>query len=160
MVAVAGMMLYTPLILADGDESDGEVLNDKSSTLVNGTAFKDCAGRRWLKARLVWRFLKNAELAELEGTVVTSFQNMLIMNTEEGQVRIHLPPTWLVEDETMSKAELIERYLSPSESIIINALKTTIVNNEGLSIYLLFGVEITNELEVNAQAVLPFNIET
>jgi hypothetical protein len=157
MVAVAGIMLYTPLISADGNDPDGEVLNDKPS--VNDTAFEACAGRRWLKSRLVWRFLHNAEFAELEGTVVTLFQNMLIINTDEGQVRIHLPPTWLIGEETMSKTELFERYLSPNESIIINALKTTIVNKEGLNIYLLVGVEITDELEVNAQAVLPFNIE-
>jgi hypothetical protein len=98
---------------------------------------------------------------EVEGTVVDLFRDMLIANTNEGQIQIHLPKAWTVDGELTMREELFESgYLSAGENITVRALRADITDEEGLSIYLLLGYEIIDESGVSAYAILPFNIET
>jgi hypothetical protein len=86
---------------------------------------------------------------------------MLIVSTAEGQVRIHLPHAWTVDEELMMRTELFESdYLSVGEDIAVNALRADVIDKEGFRVYLLLGYEIIDESGVRAYAVLPFNIET
>jgi hypothetical protein len=88
IVAVASVFLYAPLTNAfqpSGDpESDVEILND-----MNFEARYMC--KPSLKAWRVWWFLNHPEPTEVDGAAVTLFKNMLIVDTTEGQIRIHLP---------------------------------------------------------------------
>ena len=170
-IAVVGALLYTPLINAlqtdEGQESDTEMPNDMN--FAAHPRFKS-----WLRARLgesdartrnkrtraVWWFLNHSEPVEAEGTAVTLFKSMLVVNTVEGQIRIHLPPAWIVGEEQTMREELFENgYLSVDKSITVKALRADMIDKEELCIYLLLGYEIINEDDVHAYAVLPFNIE-
>jgi len=170
-IAVVGALLYTPLINAlqtdEGQESDIEMPNDMN--FAAHPRFKS-----WLRARLgesdvrthnkraraVWWFLNHSEPVEVEGTAVTLFKSMLIVNTVEGQIRIHLPPAWIVGEEQTMREELFENgYLSVDKSITVKALRADMIDKEELCIYLLLGYEIIDEDDVHAYAVLPFNIQ-
>jgi hypothetical protein len=158
IVAVASVFLYAPLTNAlqpNGDqESNVEILND-----MNFDAHCRCKPR--LKARLVWWFLNHSEPTEVNGTAVALFKNMLIADTSEGQIRIHLPQAWTVNGEIIMREELFESgYLSEGENITVKALRADVIDKEGLCVYLLLGYEIIDESGANACAVLPFNIET
>ncbi|MFQ6073851.1 MAG: hypothetical protein ACE5KC_01400 [Candidatus Bathyarchaeia archaeon] len=158
VVAVASVLLYAPLTNAlqsrEEQVSDVETFDNENFAVF----------RRWrprLKARLVWWFLHHSEPVEVEGTAVDLFRDMLIADTSEGQIRIHLPQAWTVDGELTMREELFESgYLSAGEDITVKALRADITNEEGLSIYLLLGYEIIDESGVSAYAVLPFNIET
>lgn len=157
MVAVASVLLYAPLTNAlqsdEGQESDVEINNENFAAC--------CRGKPWLKARLGWWFLNHSEPVEVEGTAVALFKDMLIVNTAEGQIRIHLPRPWTVDEELTMRAELFESgYLSVGENITVKALRADVIDKEGLRVYLLLGYEIIDESGDHAYAVLPFNIET
>ena len=147
-IAVASALLYMPLTIAlqSGEEEVPEGVR--------------CGQRPRLRARLAWRFLNHSEPVEIEGTVVTLFKNMLIVDTAEERIRIHLPPQWNVDEEVMPRAEFYESYLSVGEEITVEALRANVIDKEGLCIYLLLAYEIINEGGAHAYAVLPFNIET
>jgi len=86
---------------------------------------------------------------------------MLLADTAEGQIRIHLPQAWTVSGELMMREELFESgYLSEGENITVEVLRADVTNKEGLCIYLLLDYEIINESNIHVYAVLPFNIET
>ena len=157
MVAVAAMMLYAPLTnaLQAGEEQEPymEVYNDENLDAC-------CRRRPRPKARWVWWFLNHSEPVELEGTAVTLFKNMLVVEVDGGQIRIHLPQAWIVNGELMTREELFESgYLSAGENLTIKALRADLIDKEGLSFYLLLGYEIIDSSEVSAYAVLPFNID-
>jgi len=98
---------------------------------------------------------------EVEGAIVTLLRGMLVVNTVEGQIRIHLPQEWIVDEELMMREELFENgYLSVDETITVKALRGNMIDKEGLRIYLLLGYEIIDETGAHAYAALPFNIET
>ena len=170
-IAVVGVLLYTPLINAlqsdEGQESDIEMPND-----MNFAAHPRC--KSWLRTRLgesdvtthnkraraIWWFLNHSEPVEVEGTAVTLFKSMLVVNTVEGQIRIHLPPAWIVGEEQMMREELFESgYLSVDENITVKVLRADMIDKEELGIYLLLGYEIIDEDDVHAYAILPFNIQ-
>ncbi|MCK4440148.1 hypothetical protein KAU85_04100 [Candidatus Bathyarchaeota archaeon] len=158
MVVVASVLLYAPITVAlnsgEGQECCGKALNNEN--------FVACGRRRpWLKARLCWWFLNHSEPVEVEGTAVALLKDMLILDTAEGQIRIHLPQEWIVDQELTMREELFESgYLSGDESVNIKALRADVIDKEGLCIYLLLGYEIINDSNIHAYAVLPFNIET
>jgi len=158
IVAVASVFIYAPLTNAlqpNGDpESDVEILND-----INFEARCRCRPR--VKARRAWWFLNHSEPTELDGTAVAVFKNMLIIDTSEGQIRIHLPQAWTIDGQVMMREELFESgYLSEGETITVKALRANVIDKKGLCVYLLLGYEIINESAVHAYAILPFNIET
>jgi len=157
IVAVASVFLYAPLTNAfqpNGDqESDVEILND-----MNFEARCRCKPR--VKARRGWWFLNHSEPTEVDGAAVALFKNMLILDTSEGQIRIHLPRAWTVDGQVTMREELFESsYLSEGETITVKALRADVINKEGLCVYLLLGYEIINKSTVHAYAILPFNIE-
>jgi len=159
IVAVASVFLYAPLTNAfqpngNPPESDVEMLND-----MNFEA--RCRGRPRVKARRTWWFLNHSEPTEIDGTAVALFKNMLILDTGEGQIRIHLPQAWTIDGQVTMREDLFESgYLSEDETITVKALRADVIDKQGLCVYLLLGYEIINESGASACAVLPFNIET
>ena len=122
---------------------------------------KPAAFRVGLKVRFVWWFLNHSEPVEIDGTVVTLTENMLILGTGEDQIRMHLPAEWTVDNEVLTREELFASgYLSEGENITVKALGADLINKEGLRIYLLVGYEIIDNAGVHAIANLPVNIET
>jgi len=158
IVAVASVFLYAPLTNAlqsnGNQESDVEILND-----MNFEARCRCKPRP--RIRRAWWFLNHSEPTEVNGAAVVLFKNMLIVDTGEGQIRIHLPQAWTVNGEVTMIEELFESgYLSEGETITVKALRADVIDKQGLCVYLLLGYEMINEASVHAYAVLPFNIET
>ncbi len=148
-VAVASALLYMPLTSALRSEA----------TDVEGERAGRC--KPWVRARLGWWFLNHSEPVEVEGAAVTLVKGMLVVNTAEGQIRVHLPQEWTVGEELVMRGELFESgYLSVGENITVKALRGNVIDKEGLRIYLLLGYEIIDESSVHAYAALPFNIET
>jgi hypothetical protein len=151
-IAVASVLLYAPLTNAHqfGEEQSPE------------TRFVKCYKcKPRLRAHLIRWFLRRSEPVEVEGTVVALFKRLLIVNTDEGQIRIHLSQAWIIDEELTMREELFESgYLSKGENIVVKALRADVIAKEGLRIYLLLGYEIIDESGVHAYAVLPFNIET
>lgn len=148
-VAVASALLYMPLTNALQSEVPD----------VEGTYAHRC--KPWLKARRSWWFLNHSEPVEVEGAAVTLLRGMPVVNTAEGQIRIHLSREWIVDEEPMMREELFESgYLSVGENITVKTLRGNMIDKEGLCIYLLLGYEIIDETGAHAYAVLPFNIET
>ena len=85
---------------------------------------------------------------------------MLIVDTSEDQIRVHLPAEWTVGNELTLREELFASgYLSEGENITVKALEANLIDKEGLRIYLLVGYEIINESGVHAYANLHVNIE-
>jgi len=158
IVAVASVFLYAPLtnaLQSNGDpESDVEILNN-----INFDARCRCRPR--VKARRAWWFLNHPEPAEVNGAAVALFKNMLIVDTAEGQIRIHLPQAWTIDGQVTMREELFESgYLSEGKTITVKALRADVIDKQGLCVYLLLGYEIINGSTVHAYAILPFNIET
>jgi hypothetical protein len=126
--------------------------------------FEECrpAGfRAGLKVRFVWWFLNHSEPVEVDGTVVTLTEKMLILSTGKDQTRVHLPAEWTVDGEVLTLEELFASgYLSEGESITVKALGADLIDKMGLRIYLLVGYEIIDDTGVHATANLPVNIET
>ncbi len=149
MVVVASALLYMPLTSA---------FQSEVSEVEGMYAHKR---KPWFKARLGWWFLNHSEPVEVEGDIVILLRSMLVVNMAEGQIRIHLPQEWIVDEELMTREELFKNgYLSVGETITVTALRRNIVDKEGLHIYLLLGYEIIDETSAYTCAVLPFNIET
>jgi len=152
IVAVASALLYAPL-------TNALQSNEEQRPDVEVVEFHRRKPR--FKAHRVRWFLNHSEPVEVEGTAVALFKDMLIVRTAEGQVRIHLPHAWTVDEELMMRAYLFESdYLSVAEDIAVKALRTDVINKEGFHVYLLLGYEIIDESDARAYAVLPFNIET
>ncbi|MBE0520597.1 hypothetical protein IBX35_06110 [Candidatus Bathyarchaeota archaeon] len=158
IVAIASVFLYAPLTNAfqpNGDpESDVEILND-----INFEARCRCRPRP--RIRRAWWFLNHSKPTEVDGAAGALFKNMLIVDTSEGQIRIHLPRAWTVNGQVTMRQELFESgYLSEGETITVKVLRADVIDKQGLCVYLLLGYEIINESTVHAHAILPFNIET
>jgi len=106
------------------------------------------------------RLIANATPTEINGTVVAVVRNMLVLDTDEGHVRIHLPPVWTVNSEVMEREELFNNTFSTvGQEVTVMVLKTVVFENDDLTINLMMGYEIVNAAEVHAYAALPFNIE-
>jgi hypothetical protein len=152
---VASMLIYLPFTYAA--ETSGEVESDIMSEAIQESKplFSRVAKFRFVK----W-FLNNSEPVEIEGTVVLLSEKMLIVDTAEDQIRVHLPAEWTVGDELTLREELFAcGYLSEGENITVKALGVDVIDKEGLRIYLVVGYEIINESGVHAYANLHVNIE-
>jgi len=159
VAAVAGLLIYVPLSLAGQRNNYRDMQNDIPPVIDENIPCPQPVDRP--RFELLKRFLANSTPVEIRGNVVRLVKRLLVLNTERGQVRIHLPLTWIVEEQELEREDLFEiDYLTIGQNITVKALKGTLVTKEVYSIYVLFGYEIINANSVHAYAVLPFNIET
>jgi len=106
------------------------------------------------------RLIVNATPIEINGTVVALVNDMLVLNTDDGHVRIHLPSVWTLNYEVMRREELFnDTFSSIGQNVTVKALKAVLLEGDGFSINVMMGYEIINADSVHAYAVLPFNIE-
>jgi type II secretory pathway pseudopilin PulG len=116
----------------------------------------ECNGRP-----LINRFLQNATAATVQGTVVTEFKGMLILDTNTSQVRILLPKNWAVNSEVVNRTTLFNStFATTGSNITIKVLESNIFNNTSFTINVMMGYEAINATNTHAAAVLPFNIQT
>lgn len=105
------------------------------------------------------RFLNNANLSEVTGTVVSEFQGVLVLSTDQGQVRVLLPKMWSYNNQLLNRTELINNiFAGTGQTITVKVLKGEWVKN-GFSLNVMIGYEAVNAADAHAYAVLPFNIE-
>lgn len=112
--------------------------------------------RQWIK-----RFLENATITTVNGTVVSLFRGMLILDTASGEVRVLVPKYWSVGTEVVGRWKLFNStysFSAPGQSVTVKALESEMFENPSFSINVMVGYEITNATGKNAYAVLPFNI--
>jgi hypothetical protein len=146
-VAVAGVLLYTPLTRA---------LQSAECNETSEADRGDISKLEWV----LW-FLNNSEPVAIEGAAVTLLDGMLVVNTADGQVRVALPEEWTVGTDVVAREMLFESsYLSVGENVTVSALRADIIQKEGLSIYFAVGYEIVDDAGVHAYAAIPINIET
>lgn len=107
------------------------------------------------------RFLENATITIVNGTVVSEFKSMLILNTGSGEVRILMPQYWSVNNEVVGTSKLLNSTYSfsgPGENITATVLGSRLFSNMSFSIDVMVGYKITNATGTDTYAVLPFNI--
>jgi hypothetical protein len=107
------------------------------------------------------KFLENATATAVNGTVVSEFKGMFIMDTGQSEVRILMPQYWSVGTEVVGRGKLFNTTYSfsgPGENVTVKALESEVFNNPSFSINVMVGYEITNATGTTAYAVLPFNI--
>jgi len=107
------------------------------------------------------KFLENATAATVNGTVVTEFKGMLILDTGQSEVRILMPQYWSVGTEVFDREKLFNTTYSfsgPGENVSVKALESEVFTNPSFSINVMVGYEITNATGTTTYAVLPFNI--
>jgi hypothetical protein len=109
----------------------------------------------------VWvkKFLENATITTVNGTVVSLF--MLILDIGSGEVRILMPKYWSVGSEVIGRWRLFNSTYSfsgPGQNVTVKALESEVFENPSFSINVMVGYEITNGTGATAYAVLPFNI--
>jgi hypothetical protein len=104
-------------------------------------------------------FLENATISTVQGTVVSEYKDMLILNTDAGQVRVLLPKEWSVNNDTISRGELFNgTFASSGQNVTIKVLESDVFSNASFSINVMIGYEAINATSTHAYAVLPFNI--
>lgn len=109
----------------------------------------------------IWWFLNNSEPTSVDGTIVMLLRDMLIVDTEAGQIRIFLPEEWTIDTTvTTSEGLFTNNYFEAGENVTVSALRANIISKEGLRIYFLLGYEIADCSNNHAYAALPLNIET
>ncbi len=105
------------------------------------------------------QFLQNATLSDVQGTVVSEFRSMLILDTGTGQVRVLLPKFWSVDNGVVGRAALFNSsFAMPGDNVTIGVLSSDVFANQNFSINVMVGYEATNATGTHAYAVLPFNI--
>jgi hypothetical protein len=134
-----------------------------SYTVDDGTNVQQYCGHVGMDGAHPWakRFLENATITTINGTVVSEFKGMLILNTGSGEVRILMPQYWSVNSEVVGRSKLLNSTYSfsgPGENITATVLESRLFSNASFSIGVMVGYEITNATGTNAYAVLPFNI--
>jgi hypothetical protein len=104
-------------------------------------------------------FLENATISTVQGTVVSEYKDMLILNTDAGQVRVLLPKEWSVNNDIISRGELFNgTFASSGQNVTIKVLESDVFSNASFSINVMIGYEAINATYTHAYAVLPFNI--
>jgi hypothetical protein len=103
---------------------------------------------------------QNATLANVSGTVVSEVKGTLILDTGSGQIRVSLPEDWTVGTEVVNRNTLFNgTFASPGQSVTIEVIESSVFSNANFSINEMLGYEATNATNVQAYAVLPFNIQ-
>jgi hypothetical protein len=109
----------------------------------------------WIKG-----FLENATLSTVQGTVVSEFKGMLILNTGSSQIRVLLPKDWSVSNEVVDRVKLFNgTFASSGQNVTVKVLESDVFNNVNFSINVMMGYEAINATGTHAYAVLPFNIQ-
>jgi hypothetical protein len=105
--------------------------------------------------------LQNATLATVQGTIVSEYRGMLILDTNTSQIRVQLPNAWTLDNQVVSRATLFNgTFTSQGQSVTLKVLESDVVNNTNFSINVMMGYEAINATGTHAYAVLPFNIQT
>jgi hypothetical protein len=106
------------------------------------------------------RFLENATLSTVQGTIVSQYKDILILNTDTGQIRVLLPREWTLGNEVVNRATLFNgTFASSGQNVTVKVLKSDVFSNTSFSINVMMGYEAINATGTHAYAVLPFNIQ-
>lgn len=104
--------------------------------------------------------LQNATLSTVQGTVVSDFKGMLILDTGASQVRVLLPKDWTLGNEVVGRAARFNgTFANPGQNVTVYVLESNVFSNANFSINEMLGYEAINATGTQAYAVLPFNIQ-
>jgi len=113
------------------------------------------AGLEWFK-----KFVTQADATQISGTVESEFKGMLILGTDEGQVRILLPEVWSLNSEVMKRGKLFNStFCDIGQTVNVKVLKSVLLEKDSFNINIIIAYEIINASETHAYAAFPFNIE-
>jgi len=105
-------------------------------------------------------FFENATLSTVQGSVVSEFRGMLILDTGSGELRVLLPQAWSVDNEVVGRGKLFNgTFASPGQTVTIKVLENNVFSNANFSINMMLAYEAINATSTHAYAVLPFNIQ-
>jgi len=105
-------------------------------------------------------FSENTTLSTVQGTVVSQTRDLLILNTDSGQVRVMIPKEWTVGGEIANAATLFNgTFVSQGQSVTVSVLKSDLFSNASVSVNVMLAYEAVNGAGTHAYAVLPFNIQ-
>jgi hypothetical protein len=154
---IACLVIVAPF--AQASQSDSISLGDDFTEM----EIEESTSSRWWirpKARFAAWFLNNADAVQVQGAVVAVSDNKLILNTATDQIRIHLPAEWTVNNEALTREELLTSgHMSAGESITIQTLQAQATNKQGVTIYITAAYELTNQVGQTAIANIIINIE-
>jgi hypothetical protein len=105
-------------------------------------------------------FFENATLSTVQGSVVSEFRGMLILDTGSSELRVLLPQAWSVDNEVVGRVKLFNgTFASPGQTVTIKVLENNVFSNANFSINMMLAYEAINATSTHAYAVLPFNIQ-
>jgi hypothetical protein len=109
---------------------------------------------------LIEKLLQNATLSTVQGTVVSEFRGMLILDTGSSQVRVLLPKAWTLGSEVVGRAAIFNgTFANSGQSVTVRVLESNAFSNANFSINVMVGYEAINATNTHAYAVLSFNIQ-
>jgi hypothetical protein len=144
------------LTSSNGQNSQTYTANSAPQTQSKNTQSVIDKDHPWMK-----KFLENATVTTVNGTVVSEFKGMLILDTGSSEVRILMPRYWSVGSEVVGRWRLFNSTYSfsgPGQNVTVKALVSEIFENKSFSINVMVAYEITNAIGTTAYTVLPFNI--
>jgi len=155
-VVLAYATSQTASTASNGQNSPAYTTN--SATQAQSQNLQSVVGkdRSWAK-----KFLQNATVATVNGTVVSMFKGMLILDTGSSEVRVLMPEYWSVGTEVIGRWKLFNSTYSFSglgQDVRVKSLESEVFENPSFSINVMIGYEITDATGTTAYAVLPFNI--
>ncbi len=104
--------------------------------------------------------LQNATLSTIQGTVVSEFRDILILDAGSGQTRVLLPKGWTLDNEVVGRVGLFNgTFASPGQSVTLKVMESDVISNTSFSINIMMGYEAINATGTHAYAVIPFNIQ-
>jgi hypothetical protein len=105
-------------------------------------------------------FFENGTLSTVQGSVISEFRGMLILDTGSGELRVLLPQAWSVDNEVVGRVKLFNgTFASPGQTVTIKVLENNVFSNANFSINMMLAYEAINATSTHAYAVLPFNIQ-
>ena len=152
LIAV-GALTIVPGILADSEQA-GE----------NRTASKDIqALKKWIvnnlrRPGLGLYILKNGTPATLVGTAEVQTGNIVVMDTDNGQINVVVPGKWVVDGQVLTVADLFDGTpftLGESELSVDTLMVELKTETHTVSAYFAYKIVLG---ETTANALLPFNI--
>ena len=117
-------------------------------------------GRPMFGPQLFGRFLQNATLASVSGSVVTETRGLLLLDTSSGQVSIQIPYEWNIGSQVVSGATLFNStFASSGQTVTLQVLESNVFSNTSFTLNEMVAYQATNATGTTATAVLPFNIQ-